>query len=54
MFSINDRIPQLDIQQVQLNWIVGVDILIREEKLLSECEYDGFFNSLIIQCLVYV
>ena len=36
--SINDRIPQLDIQQIELNWIIAEDILIRKEKLFSECE----------------
>ena len=34
--SINDGISQLDIEQVELHWIIAVNVLIREEEFLSE------------------
>ena len=36
--SINNTVPQLDIEQIELHWIITVDIFVGKEEFLSESE----------------
>ena len=41
-------------EQVELDWVISVHILIREEKLLPQCEDGSLLNPLFPQRLVRV
>ena len=36
---INNRISQLDIKQIELHWIITMNIFVREEEFFSESEH---------------
>ena len=47
--TVNDSISGLDKEQVQLYWVITINVLIRKEELLSEGEHDGLLNALLTE-----
>lgn len=52
--TIDNGIARLDVKQVQLYWVVAVNILIREKELLSKSEDNGLLNALLSEGLLSV
>ena len=47
-------ITRLNVEKVELDWVVTINVLIREEKFLSKSEHDCLLNALLTQGLLSV
>ena len=52
--TINNGVSGLNVEKVQLHWIVTINVLIRKEELFSESEYDCFLDALFTKRLLSV
>ena len=51
---VNYGVPRLDIEKVELDRIIAINVLIREEELLSKSEDNRLLNALLSERLLSV
>ena len=54
MSSVHNGVAGLHVEEVELDGVVAVHVLVREEELLSECENGSLSDALLPEALVWV